>query len=190
MHTANTHNLPIPILDKILALALPLTQLIAVVLLACGCRTADFFSPPSSSAVRTRRQQLKAVAAFVLWLLSALDAVLLSTSAVALDNEGMDCTLERTWLKWYTHKNTEAIRSIQDRYECCGLRSIVDRAWPFPDKTHSVHACEQTYGRTQSCLAQWTTNARGVLASFTAIGAASLVLKVSTMPQTHAKHSG
>lgn len=79
------------------------------------------------------------------------------------------------------HKNAGTIRGIQDRYECCGLHSAVDKAWPFPDKTHGVKACQEAYGRQQSCMGQWTTNARGILITFTAIGAASLALKVSFM---------
>lgn len=52
-------------------------------------------------------------------------------------------------------KNENAIRGIQDRFECCGLMTTKDKAWPFPDKKHTVSPCEETFGRTKSCLGEW-----------------------------------
>lgn len=52
-------------------------------------------------------------------------------------------------------KNAHAIRSIQDKFRCCGLRSLHDRAWPFKDRTHGDNACELQLGYQSSCFAPW-----------------------------------
>lgn len=45
------------------------------------------------------------------------------------------------------------IRKIQDAFECCGLNSVKDKAYPFPGMTPS--SCAETYGRSVACRAQW-----------------------------------
>jgi hypothetical protein len=52
-------------------------------------------------------------------------------------------------------KNAQAIRAIQDALNCCGLRSTVDRAWPFRDARHEVTACQEAFGRARSCFEGW-----------------------------------
>jgi len=59
-------------------------------------------------------------------------------------------------------KNGEVIKRIQDGLECCGLHSIVDKAWPFPDKNTGVDACVKRFERTKSCFEGWRAEERGV----------------------------
>jgi hypothetical protein len=47
--------------------------------------------------------------------------------------------------------DTRAIRTIQDTFECCGLNSVVDRAFPFGQPS----TCAITYGRSNSCFGEW-----------------------------------
>ncbi len=65
---------------------------------------------------------------------------------------GLTCGLNEQWQLMYHKKDVTTIRRIQDSFECCGLRSVVDRAWPFPDKEHSANACPDAFKRTKSCF--------------------------------------
>ncbi|KAL2855988.1 hypothetical protein BJY01DRAFT_203606 [Aspergillus pseudoustus] len=67
----------------------------------------------------------------------------------------LTCHLNNQWQYFFQHKDARAIRAIQDRYQCCGLRSIHDRAWPFKDHDHGDNACEQQLGYRRSCFEPW-----------------------------------
>ncbi|KAI0392465.1 hypothetical protein F5Y17DRAFT_357001 [Xylariaceae sp. FL0594] len=60
----------------------------------------------------------------------------------------LDCGLEGNWQHlWHAH-DTRTIERIQNAFDCCGLRSGVDRSWPRDQ-------CREIYGRTTSCLQPW-----------------------------------
>ncbi|RKF61490.1 putative tetraspanin tsp3 [Erysiphe neolycopersici] len=65
----------------------------------------------------------------------------------------LNCALGERWQELFVKKDELAIRAIQDNFECCGLRTVKDRAWPF--KSNQPSYCFQTYGRSQSCLVPW-----------------------------------
>ncbi|KAJ5714428.1 uncharacterized protein N7483_011609 [Penicillium malachiteum] len=65
------------------------------------------------------------------------------------------CNIEQQWQSMFKAKNADAIRTIQDSFQCCGLRSTRDRAWPFKDRTHGDNSCELQLGYTRSCLTPW-----------------------------------
>ena len=65
------------------------------------------------------------------------------------------CGLERQWGALFSNKDAEAIRRIQNQFQCCGFRSVNDRAWPFPDRRHKAGACVEAFGRSGSCLGGW-----------------------------------
>ncbi|KKK18718.1 hypothetical protein P175DRAFT_0504954 [Aspergillus ochraceoroseus IBT 24754] len=65
------------------------------------------------------------------------------------------CHLESQWQSFFQSKNSPVIRTIQDRFQCCGFRSIHDRAWPFKDRDHGDNACELQLGYQRSCLGPW-----------------------------------
>ncbi|KAJ5152771.1 uncharacterized protein N7482_009249 [Penicillium canariense] len=67
----------------------------------------------------------------------------------------LSCNLEQQWQAFFQSKNSHAIRSIQDEFRCCGLRSLHDRAWPFKDRSHGDNACELQLGYQRSCFAPW-----------------------------------
>jgi len=52
----------------------------------------------------------------------------------------------------FAQKNGNAIRAIQDAFDCCGLNSVVDRAFPF---SGGRSQCSEVYGRKKSCFANW-----------------------------------
>lgn len=68
---------------------------------------------------------------------------------------GLSCHLERQWSWLFSSKNADVIRRIQDRHQCCGLHSVQDRAWPFPDSSHTAAACHEAFGRQRSCFGGW-----------------------------------
>ncbi|KAI9674679.1 MAG: tRNA (guanine-N(7)-)-methyltransferase (tRNA(m7G46)-methyltransferase) [Caeruleum heppii] len=67
----------------------------------------------------------------------------------------LSCQLERRWAWLFSNKRADEIRRIQDRHQCCGLYSVQDRAWPFPDRSHTAAACHEAFGREQSCFGGW-----------------------------------
>ncbi|TVY26216.1 hypothetical protein LHYA1_G005531 [Lachnellula hyalina] len=63
----------------------------------------------------------------------------------------LSCELDHRWAKLFRNKDTRGIRTIQDTFECCGLNSVVDRAFPFGQPS----TCATTYGRSHSCFGEW-----------------------------------
>ncbi|KAI9376620.1 hypothetical protein BJX61DRAFT_538703 [Aspergillus egyptiacus] len=82
------------------------------------------------------------------------------------------CHLNEKWQYFFQHKDVRAIRSIQDRFQCCGLRSTLDRAWPFRDREHGNNACELQLGYRRSCLGPWRDTQRN--ASWMVFAAAAM----------------
>ena len=67
----------------------------------------------------------------------------------------LTCHLEQQWGRLFSSKNAEVVRRIQDRHQCCGLHSLVDKAWPFADRSHPVTACRDAFNRQNSCFGGW-----------------------------------
>ncbi|KAJ5100787.1 hypothetical protein N7456_006839 [Penicillium angulare] len=96
-------------------------------------------------------------------IFSILDHVqtIISTSVATLalaylfPDRILSCNLDQQWQAFFQSKNSHAIRSIQDEFQCCGLRSLHDRAWPFKDRNHGDNACELQLGYQRSCFAPW-----------------------------------
>jgi hypothetical protein len=112
-------------------------------------------------------------------LLVIYDSVL---ATLALLNIGpadsLDCPLERQWARLFSTKDSNAIRRIQDRHQCCGLNSAHDRAWPFPDQSHGANACEETFNRVRSCLQPWRRDEQMVGGMILVVAVVSFLLKV------------
>lgn len=67
----------------------------------------------------------------------------------------LGCRIEKQWQTYFQTKNSDAIRTIQDKLHCCGLRSLYDRAWPFKDRDHGDNTCEVQIGYKRSCFSPW-----------------------------------
>lgn len=87
----------------------------------------------------------------LIWISGTIDilSIAMATSYIDL----LPWSLESAWQTWFQHKMEIPVRSLQDRFNCCGFHSTVDRAWPFPDKTHRVDACISAHHRVNSCFA-------------------------------------
>lgn len=61
-------------------------------------------------------------------------------------------------------RDSAGVRAIQDALRCCGLRSPVDMAWPFPGAGRSGRECERAFegGAVQGCLGAWRGQERVV----------------------------
>ncbi|KAL2368964.1 tetraspanin Tsp3, variant 2 [Blastomyces gilchristii SLH14081] len=86
------------------------------------------------------------------------------------------CRLENQWQSYYSRKNANAIRSIQDRLQCCGFRSTRDRGWPFPGGSDQ-RDCTSTFGYTRSCFAEWRSTQREAATMIFTAAVLSLAMK-------------
>ncbi|KAI0153241.1 hypothetical protein GGR57DRAFT_149790 [Xylariaceae sp. FL1272] len=64
---------------------------------------------------------------------------------------GLDCDIENSWQRlWHKH-DAHAIERIQNTFDCCGFRSVLDRAWPR-------QSCPDIYDRRTSCFLPWQSS--------------------------------
>jgi hypothetical protein len=147
---ANNRSVPIPGVLTGFTTALPV---IAGLLLEGGYDfTRNQERRQHLSRGEIQRPPLVIVANTIIFIYSTVVVTLLGTHAAP---SGLDCGLHERWQKLFRNKNLEAIKTIQDAFNCCGFTTSRDMAWPFPDKTHDVHACENRYGRSNGCLPAW-----------------------------------
>lgn len=95
-----------------------------------------------------------AVIAFMVLIIYETAIATLALTHMAPPSE-LICGLERHWGALFSNKNADAIRRIQEQFQCCGFRNVQDRAWPFPDRRHTARACVEAFGRSSSCLGGW-----------------------------------
>lgn len=153
--------LPTPAFGHVLSILLPLTTLLGLL-----------FPPKRLARILIVRQQ----AAF-LSVLGLLDAVLVTIASTLLQPNLLSCELERRWRTLFQQHDADAIRRLEDAMNCCGLRTVLDQPWPFPD-SHGATACRDNFGRRRSCEAPWTRREVQVLSIWIVVGMLSLVIKV------------
>ena len=95
-----------------------------------------------------------AITFFVLLIIYETAIATLALTHMAPPSE-LVCGLERQWGALFSIKNADAIQRIQDQLQCCGFRNVQDRAWPFPDRSHTARACVEAFGRNTGCLGGW-----------------------------------
>lgn len=93
------------------------------------------------------------VANFIIFIYSTVVITLLGTH-VAPSAE-RDCGLRQQWQTLFRHKDSSAIKTIQDQYNCCGFAKPNDMAWPFQDKDHGADYCQKSFERTKACMGSW-----------------------------------
>jgi hypothetical protein len=67
----------------------------------------------------------------------------------------LSCGLDERWRYLFQGKHADSIQRIQNAFECCGLHSPRDKAYPFPSHDVGIDACQRRYDRTKSCFADW-----------------------------------
>ncbi|PYH42993.1 uncharacterized protein BP01DRAFT_358977 [Aspergillus saccharolyticus JOP 1030-1] len=147
-----TFHLPLPF-------ALPiLTTLLVPFTLINFLLTTLLTKPASTSTFMHVRTLFNTLHTILSTLLFSIAILYLSRS-----NPINACTLDQTWQAFFHARDAPAIRAIQDRLQCCGLRSLHDRAWPFKNRDHGDDACALQMGYTRSCLGPWRAEEAGVL---------------------------
>lgn len=93
--------------------------------------------------------------------------------------DNINCALERNWDRLFRSKDGARIRRIQDAHQCCGLHSIVDRAWPFQSRDHGVDSCAKAFNRTKACLGSWRRDEQIAAGLLLLVAVSTFLLKVS-----------
>ncbi len=103
------------------------------------------------------RQRYLSFLILVIFALLVIYEIVIATLALTYlgPEESVLCGLDTTWYRLFRGKDENAIKAIQDTYNCCGLHSTVDKAFPFPGGNNDVHACEKAFGRTKPCFGAW-----------------------------------
>ncbi|RPA74532.1 hypothetical protein BJ508DRAFT_366167 [Ascobolus immersus RN42] len=90
---------------------------------------------------------------------------------------GLKCGLDQGWQGLWHDRNAGQIRVIQDALNCCGFKTVKDRAFPFATPA-GPSSCAATYGRDQACLPVLVEETRKVLWNGVLLGALSLIVWV------------
>ena len=175
LHRTQIHRLPIPTTLAAFTLALPAITGLALEALtgtANNNRTIIRWSPRLGS--QNTWSQYAITALFI------LETVLATLAGTYIAPAGaLRCGLDDRWRELYRAKNGKIIGRIQDAFQCCGLHSVVDMAYPFPSKDRTADACKVMYGRQWSCFDSWREDERIVAALILAVTAGVAAWKVN-----------
>ena len=114
------------------------------------------FYPSIRRATKSSSSGVAKLAPLIFQVLQALITTILATLLLerAVPSEMMGCMLDKKWMGMFRAHDARSIRYIQDAFDCCGLNSIRDRAYPFPNTAPSN--CAETYGRRSPCREPWS----------------------------------
>ncbi|KAJ6260197.1 hypothetical protein Dda_4421 [Drechslerella dactyloides] len=117
-------------------------------------------------------------------------AVLITTSAPALFPANR-CPLGDAWQRWYSAKDENAIKGVQDALHCCGFVTPIDRPFPFSrsakkGKSDGVPSdlCARRLGsgdptRVSPCLPLWEAKMQKTVGFLIAAGGVIIVVKLA-----------
>ena len=150
MSWARTAAVFLPLPTWVPAIATLISPIIIFTLIA-----TRYFTRPSNS--ETPQNSRWSTISNILNQVQTVILTIVATVALAylFPDRILSCNLDQQWQEFFHSKNSQAIRSIQDEFRCCGLRSIHDRAWPFKDRNHRDNACELQLGYQRSCFGPW-----------------------------------
>ncbi|KAI1427520.1 hypothetical protein F5Y12DRAFT_156611 [Xylaria sp. FL1777] len=143
--TSSTLSLPISTGATVLTILLPFFAIANL-----------FYTPVLNRLARssTIQQLLLPTLHVVQGVLTVVIATLAAQGFVP--GQPLKCVLEGNWQRLWQNHDGRAIERIQNTFECCGLRSLVDRSWP--KQPQNPHACEQIYNRDTFCVGPWTAS--------------------------------
>ncbi|KAI6247324.1 hypothetical protein HI914_04220 [Erysiphe necator] len=202
-------------ITKYAHISLPLILLTATVIVALAFSKIRYLSLPISQTFATFALILPTVAAaslqgirillktswkerkisFNLPLLALIIIQIIYETVIAtlsltyiVPESALNCALGERWQELFMNKDEQAIRAIQDSFDCCGFKTTKDRAWPFSNDKPS--SCTQTYGRSQSCLAPWRRSEKTNASLIFLIVVVVFLTKVSAMIFIFMKNAG
>jgi len=113
-----------------------------------------FYYPRLLSAAENSELPLQKLLPNIFQTLQAIVTTVLATLLLQDTTPGtaLSCSLSTKWQQLFASHNEEAIKRIQDVFDCCGFNSIKDRAWPF---SKDVLQCAKTFERTKPCATPW-----------------------------------
>lgn len=158
-----------------------IATLISPITILAMIATRYFFRPSNNETAQTSRWS---TISNILNQIHTIILTIVATVALAylFPDRILSCNLDQQWLDFFRSKDSQAIRSIQDEFRCCGLRSIHDRAWPFKDRNHGDNACELQLGYQRSCFAPWREHQQQTSWMVFAAAVFVLVAKVGLLP--------
>lgn len=137
----------------------------------------------NSQTLTRRRPLLVANLLQGLYFVQLLLAVVLAAFffATAVPTSVRSCVLGTAWQHLFATKNAVAIRRVQDALNCCGFNSVRDRAWPFAEDVGDGRgvACAERFGRSQACVAPWTTTLQRIAGVEGGIAVGVLLLQLT-----------
>ncbi|KAK5636742.1 hypothetical protein RRF57_012454 [Xylaria bambusicola] len=138
--TSSTLSLPISTATTVLTILLPLFAI------------ANLFYTP----VLNRFAKSSTVRQFMLPALHILQGgltVVIATLAAQGFTPGppLECELFNSWQLLYSNHDGRAIERIQNAFDCCGFRKILDRDWP-------KQQCHTIYDRRTPCEGPWSAS--------------------------------
>ncbi|KAM0556823.1 hypothetical protein ACHAPJ_005883 [Fusarium lateritium] len=138
-----------------LSLAISPTLSILTILLPIAGFLNTSSYPRLRSVSKSSSSHVARLAPFVVQVLQALITTILATLLFEgiVPSGIMDCMLDKQWMGMFRAHDGRSIRRIQDAFDCCGLNSVRDRAYPFPGTAPSN--CAETYGRRTACREPW-----------------------------------
>lgn len=169
--------LPVSPVLSVLTVILPIAGLLNAYIypsLLYASRHEQPTSASGSSSSPTTLTRLHRLIPLILQVLQAIVTAILATLLLqgVVPSQILHCVLEARWSSMFRAHDAQAIQHIQDRLYCCGLNSVKDRAYPFPDTQAST--CAQKYRRNLPCVGPWTAamraNAGADLAVVVAVG--------------------
>jgi hypothetical protein len=90
--------------------------------------------------------------------------ILAALAASQLNSTLVHCQLEDRWKAFFIAKNGNAVSAIQNRHDCCGFNSALDRAYPFPSSNNrGALECSLAYERDTACVTFWQDDQREAL---------------------------
>jgi hypothetical protein len=170
LHSSHVYSLPIADIIGGLAVALPALAGVALeTVISLNERLAQ------KGHLQTSRIFQITVVAFLVF-----ETVLATLAGTHISPPGsLNCALRERWGSLFHSKSSDEIRRIQDAFNCCGLNSPKDMAYPFPGNGRDANACMVRYERTTACIDPWREEERKVAIMLLIVPLAVFVWKVS-----------
>ncbi|KAG6010252.1 hypothetical protein E4U21_007301 [Claviceps maximensis] len=143
---ANHLALPISSILTILTIVLPVLALLNAYVYPNLLRSSHSY-PTGNLASRLAPVLLQGFQAVATVILATLLLEAVVPSAV------LDSLVESEWDELYRAKDATHVLNIQNTYDCCGFKSVNDRAYPFLSAPGGT--CAELHGRTGSCRQPW-----------------------------------
>ncbi|EMC95456.1 hypothetical protein BAUCODRAFT_542127 [Baudoinia panamericana UAMH 10762] len=172
LHSAHVYSLPIA--DIIAGLCVALPPLAGIALEAVIAFNEGL---AAKGHLQTSRVVQITIVAFLIF-----ETVLATLAGTHISPPGsLDCALREQWQSLFRARDAETIQKIQDAFQCCGLNSPKDMAYPFPGNGHNADACMVRYERTTACIEPWRDEERKVAIMLLIVPLAVFVWKIAIL---------